>query len=212
MSVKVASLAIFVLLNLDMYIAVRCAPCQSYMNPAERCMSVLNVPLQGVELSCTQISDICKGIFTRRSTLKQVRTAAQKNSVFKDEISQSLSEPINILAGRFKRTQYCTSHVEAFAGASSDEIDNVEEALNIFLTGDERQGSLFQEIAQNAKKFPKLIHFMDTHCRSRQYSFQITKCTSDNCWYCGFIHPPRLPIQEVKELHWLPDPVLNEHS
>ena len=43
-------LALFQILDLDILNVGRCAPNQSYINPAERCMSLLNIGLQGMAL------------------------------------------------------------------------------------------------------------------------------------------------------------------
>lgn len=45
--VKCALLALFKIGDFDVLNAGRCAPNQSYINPAERCMSLLNIGLQG---------------------------------------------------------------------------------------------------------------------------------------------------------------------
>lgn len=49
-SVVCASICIFYELDLDMMILARCAPGHSWMNPAERIMSVLNIALQNCAL------------------------------------------------------------------------------------------------------------------------------------------------------------------
>ena len=45
-SVQCASICLFMELNLDMLILARCAPGHSWVNPAERVMSILNLGLQ----------------------------------------------------------------------------------------------------------------------------------------------------------------------
>ena len=47
-SVKLAHIALFKDLDLDMLIALRTAPCNSYANPVERIMSTVNIGLQGI--------------------------------------------------------------------------------------------------------------------------------------------------------------------
>ena len=47
-SVKIASICLYKELDLDFIIVARCAPGHSYMNPAERIMSILNLGLQNV--------------------------------------------------------------------------------------------------------------------------------------------------------------------
>lgn len=54
-SVQVAILVLFLRLNLDMLIAVRTCPYQSWTNPAERVMSILNLALQNVSLERKQM-------------------------------------------------------------------------------------------------------------------------------------------------------------
>ena len=49
-SVKCSLIAAFKLLNLDMLVAARCAPGQSWINTAERVMSLLNIALQNCAL------------------------------------------------------------------------------------------------------------------------------------------------------------------
>ena len=51
LSVKVAMIALFKSLDLDMLIAIRTCPYQSWSNLAERVMSTLNLALQNVSLA-----------------------------------------------------------------------------------------------------------------------------------------------------------------
>ena len=48
MSVKLSMIALFLDLNLDVLIAMRTAPSNSWANPVERVMSIVNIGLQGV--------------------------------------------------------------------------------------------------------------------------------------------------------------------
>ncbi|XP_045159314.2 uncharacterized protein LOC123524857 [Mercenaria mercenaria] len=56
-SVKASLVQLLMQLDLDMLIAIRTAPNQSWVNPAERCMSILNLALQHVALSREKMSD-----------------------------------------------------------------------------------------------------------------------------------------------------------
>ena len=51
LSVKAAMIALFKSLDLDMLIAIRTCPYQSWSNLAERAMSTLNLALQNVSLA-----------------------------------------------------------------------------------------------------------------------------------------------------------------
>lgn len=57
LSVKVALISLFRELNLDMLIALRTAPSNSWANPVERVMSIVNIGLQGVGVMRRKMSD-----------------------------------------------------------------------------------------------------------------------------------------------------------
>ena len=56
-SVQLAWILLFAELDLDMLVAARTAPGHSYVNPAERCMSTLNIALQNCALTREDIAD-----------------------------------------------------------------------------------------------------------------------------------------------------------
>ena len=55
--VQLGLFALFKILNLDMVIAARCAPGQSWTNPVERQMSILNIALQNCALERSRCTD-----------------------------------------------------------------------------------------------------------------------------------------------------------
>ena len=55
--VQLGLIALFKMLNLDMVIAARCAPGQSWTNPVERQMSILNIALQNCALERSWCAD-----------------------------------------------------------------------------------------------------------------------------------------------------------
>ena len=56
MSVQVALLCLFLRVNCDILIAVSTCPYQSWTNPAERVMSVINLALQNTSLQRKEMS------------------------------------------------------------------------------------------------------------------------------------------------------------
>lgn len=52
---------------------------------------------------------------------------------------------------------------------------------------------------------------MFRHSKSSHYAFQLKKCSSQECMYCS-INPPRIPEDDFKDLHFLPDPEPGEHN
>lgn len=61
-SVKMSLIALFRATDIDMLIAGRCAPGQSWMNPVERIMALLNLALQNTSLERTAGTDEIEGI------------------------------------------------------------------------------------------------------------------------------------------------------
>lgn len=56
-SVKISLIHVFQYTNVDLLVAARMAPGQSFLNPVERVMSVINIALQNVALSRTEGED-----------------------------------------------------------------------------------------------------------------------------------------------------------
>lgn len=77
-SVQLAFLGLALLLKLDAIILNRTAPGQSYVNPVERCMSVLNPAGQGLALERAQCPSNTEAVLKDANSMKQVREALAK--------------------------------------------------------------------------------------------------------------------------------------
>ena len=97
-SVKVASICLFQELNLDFKIAARCAPGHSYMNPAERIMSILNFGMQNVA-PCDDES-IEKKV-KKCNSMAQLRELDEKVYGVKEAWLNSVDEVKGIISERF---------------------------------------------------------------------------------------------------------------
>jgi hypothetical protein len=75
-SVRLGLLALFLELDLDTMVVMRTAPTQSWANPVERVMSVVNLGLQGDALSRRGMDEDYKKIFKKCKGMKAVRQAA----------------------------------------------------------------------------------------------------------------------------------------
>ena len=203
-SVQIAAVYMFIALDLDMYVAARTAPGQSYVNPAERTMACLNLALQNVALEREAIPD---ETMERRAkslkSLKQTREASERNSVLKAAITDSVRPVLNLLRERFKRLKYSGNEV-LVEDAVPDETIKFEFCSLIEILED---GMVEYKSLESAdfEALPGLKRFMEEHCRKRQYTYQIKKCKRDDCTYCT-INPVRAPADIFNDLHWLPDP------
>ena len=77
--VQLSLIAVFKMLGLDMLIACRPAPGQSWQNPVERVMAVLNIGLQNCALERVKMSEDIEGLLKRCGSMADIRKAAEKN-------------------------------------------------------------------------------------------------------------------------------------
>ena len=100
LSVQVSLVCSFLKLNLDVIVAVRCAPHQSWTNLAE-CMSHLNLALQNVALERSPTSADFEKILSDCKSMGDIRDACSSNSSFKEAYSLSMKPVIELLKCRF---------------------------------------------------------------------------------------------------------------
>lgn len=95
MSVQLAYILLFIALDLNVLVTARTAPSHSYYNPAESCMSILNLALQNVSLElCAMLGN--QGFRVKlRSTMEARRDIALRQGDMKDALIKSV-DPVNI--------------------------------------------------------------------------------------------------------------------
>ena len=89
-SVKVASLALFRSLDLDMLICVRTCPYQSWQNVAERVMSTLNLVLQNVSLERAAMTHEYEKLVKNKNILTNLRQVISKNPCLEAAVQESM--------------------------------------------------------------------------------------------------------------------------
>ncbi|WAR08379.1 hypothetical protein MAR_018337 [Mya arenaria] len=222
-SVKMACLLEFISLDLDLLVCVRTAPNQSYNNPAERIMSLLNLGLQNVALSRSSMSEGFEFQVKRLTYLKAIRNYAEKNKPFKEAYQISMADTCTIVSERFKRLQLKEDSLKVHTPASDAELDQLCSMAKLI------DSSFDPKNIGNFETSEKVKKFFESHSMARQYSFQVgisciicfhclvielskmsikfqlKKCKG-NCPYC-ILNPPRLPGDVFEGLHFLPDPV-----
>ncbi len=80
-SVRLGLLALFLELDLDTMVVMRTAPTQSWKNPVERVMSVLNLSLQGVALARQEMAEVYENDFKKCKGMSSVRKVAEAHDV-----------------------------------------------------------------------------------------------------------------------------------
>ena len=199
-SVKCATICLFRECNLDMVIMARCAPGHSYLNPAERVMSILNLGLQNCALERSKSDDDAEVLFKRCGSMADLRAKAVTNTDLKEKWKESLEPVQSCVRNRFLRLKLKDVPFQVMDPVTDGEIDIFQRHLR----------ELFPDLdlsklqKAHTSKNPQYTEWIEKHCRSRQYSFQIRKCDDPACCLAPFI--PR------DQLLWLPDPVLQENG
>lgn len=173
-SVQLSYLVIFFALDLDMLIAARTAPSQSYANPAERCMSLLNMALQHVSLQRREMDANSEVRVKSLSSLKKLRSAADKQPALREKLMESLEPVLAQLKQRFSQLKLHDDPVLVHDAASDEEMKNMSDILDILKEVDGGNNAFSQlKTKSDVVKFDKLKDFVERHWRSRPYSFQV---------------------------------------
>ena len=196
-SVKCATICLFKVLNLDMVILCRCAPGHSYVNPAERVMSILNLGLQNVALQRKATDDDSEAQFKRCNSMADLRELAKKKPQLKNTWLESVESVQSLVRNRFLRLKLKEDPFAALDPILDEGIDELRQQLQ----------QLFPDLdlekltKAGASKAASYVAWTAKHCRSRHYSYQVRKCDDLSC--CS------APSLSRDQLQWLPDPVLN---
>ena len=96
LSVQLSLICVFQALDLDFLCVARTAPHNSWRNPVERMMSILNIGLQGVGLMRKEMGERTKSELSKCNNVAQVRAATEKMPELATEIKDSI-EPVKVL-------------------------------------------------------------------------------------------------------------------
>lgn len=203
MSVQLALIAIFKLLDLDFLCAAHTAPCQSWRNPVERIMSTLNLGLQCVGLMQEKMDDTFESETSKCKSLKELHEAAKRRSGFREEAIDSVSHVKVLLTQIFERLQL----KEKFTVFNTASLQSIEELWRELESVDSTLTSSENLTKRTLQTKPAPKDFLANCCVQRKYMFQVKKCGSLTCSMCK---PPRLSAEVFNRLKYVPDPVPGE--
>ena len=164
-SVQICCLVEFVALDLDMLCCARTAPSQSYHNPAERVMSVLNLALQNVALVRDTMTPAFEIQVKSLTSLKKLREAAGQNKSLHAAYSESINGPQTTIKGRFGKLKWKDENFKLNEPATAEDM--------------QQQAALLQVIDPNVNSDPTtweseaIKAFLQDHSRKRHYMFQV---------------------------------------
>ena len=205
MSVKLSLISIFKDLNLDILIALRTAPGNSWANPVERLMSIVNLGLQGVGVMRKEMSSAMEKKISGANNLKEMRDIlTEKNE--QTEWENSISAPKKLISEQMKQLDLKDKAFQIFNPADEesmakmwDKCLEIEESL--------KKDSL---TAKDTKSLDNLQKFLHHCCVEGQYTFQIKKCGGIECSICEPLRDDRckdigtLPFPVQKDDHFKP--------
>lgn len=199
LSVKLSLLCIFIIHDLDMLCAVRTPPYNSWKNPPERVMSILNLGLQAIGLQRKKMEEVYEAAIKSCNSLADLRKKAKDNNDLEQAIRDSVESVKILMSSIFQRLSLKDKPLKVFAACSSEQMDQVWKAIGM-PTESMKQADLSKAL----KEFPAVQKKLDHWSVSRNYLFCLKKCGKSECDMCL---PPRTPPDEWTDINVLPDPV-----
>lgn len=201
-SVKCATICLFKEYDLDMVILARCAPGNSWINPAERVMSILNLGLQNCALEREASTDKeMKAKLKSCGSMKEIREKGMKSEELKQAWTESIEPVQSTVRNRFLRLKLKNTPFQAYDPIREEEIDVFKRHLRELFPDLDLEKALTKI---NTKKSKMYVEWVSAHCRERQYIFQVRKCKDPSCCLP--------PTNDFESINWLPDPVLEENK
>lgn len=167
--VQLSLITIFKMLELDMLIACRAAPGQSWQNPVKRVMAILNIGLQNCALERDKTAEDMENLLKRCSSMAEIRKAGEKNLQLAEAWSTSVAPVLDTVAGRYSQLKLKGEPITIINAVTDAEEDSVMQVIS----------TLFPAInpatvtKQQADKDPAFTEWVQKHCRQRQYLFQV---------------------------------------
>jgi hypothetical protein len=231
-SVHLSLIALFLVEDLDMLVALRTPPYLSALNPAERAMSILNLGLNGVALSRTALVPVERdALISSFNTKKQWRAAKETQDElaataetraaaalaaggpppdapalvdFPALAKETTRHCHELLTSRFEALEYLGERVRVQPPTVDADIESLRTALDRLDPAVDWTVTLKKA---DLLKRPSVKAFYDAHVRETQYCLQLRKCLDPTCPYH---EPARLPADTIRGMHWLPMPTLSQ--
>ena len=130
--------------------------------------------------------------------------ALEQNGL-EEAFNESMKPVKDLINSRFESMKLKEEFVECKESASSDAVEHLKESINLV----DNEIDLLKLTAADLKKCSGFSTFLEKHCKSTCYGFQIKKCRDSNCPFCSCLQPIRLPEEIFDQLSFLPNPVLD---
>ncbi|CAL4071120.1 unnamed protein product, partial [Meganyctiphanes norvegica] len=140
-----------------------------WLNPAERIMSILNIGLQNYALERVKGDADVENDIKKCNSMASIRQLAEKKEDLREKWPGLIQPVQNTLSERFSRLALKDKPFKSLDPVSDESIED----LKIILS--QRFSTLNLEKLQkvSTSKCSEYQNWLERHCRSRQYSFQI---------------------------------------
>ena len=158
-----------------MIITLRCCPTQSWVNPTERIMSILNLALQNCSLERKEMGENFEITMKGVNSMNHLRNLSKRKVGLRESFQESMKPVREIVNSRFECMALKDSKVVTFESSSFENVDELFKSIHII------DGTIDMEklTAIDLKNYHALNQFMELHCHSTHYAFQIqTNLTS----------------------------------
>jgi hypothetical protein len=143
--VKLSLIVLFKRLGVDTLIALRTAPGHSWLNPAERIMSILNIALQNCALTREESTSDIEQSLKSANSMSEIRKKAIKTPAIKQAWLESVRPIKELLEERTKRLYLKESKFTVQDAASEDEVEEREANINMYIDGTIEKGKYQQQ-------------------------------------------------------------------
>lgn len=144
-SVKLALIVLFKELNLDTLIAVRTAPGHSWLNPAERVMSVLNLAIQNCAFSRAESGSNFEQVIKSANSMSEIRTKATKYPGLKDAWVDSVNSVKEVLENRTRRLNLKEKPFTVEEAAKAEDVEAFEHQIQQVVDATIQKGKYQQQ-------------------------------------------------------------------
>ena len=148
--------------------------------------------------------DSFEGMVKNKLTLSDIRKGVLRQPTLKEELMDSMAQPITYLSKRFMSMKIKEEPVKLSKAAKDEEIQAIFENIHTVYAGVD----ITKLRKDDLKDKEKLQEFMKNHCYQSPYLFQVKKCLDPTCFYCKE-HPVRIPRDQFSLVHFLPLPLLD---
>ena len=155
----------------DLVISFRFCPYQSYLDPVEHCMSLLNLGLQAVALARDMMPPELERELKGCSSMKDVRKKALMKPQIRAAVLAAMEAPIQLVNSRFDQLEWTENPVTCLPPATEEEL---EDAWELLLAIDEtiKKGGTAAAVLSSKEN---LQEFLSTHTQQRTYMVQTLK-------------------------------------